>query len=225
MGTILVVEDDITLSQGIEFTLSREDYKVHVAPTLEEARKLFKEISPDLILLDVMLPDGSGYDLCKWVRGISKVPVVFLTACDDEVNVVLGLEIGGDDYIAKPFRVRELVSRIKAVLRRHGVSDNTEITSGNLRLDILKGKLWKDNKEIFVSPMEWKLLGVFLQNPQQLLTRNTILEKLWDVSGEFVDDNTLSVYIRRLREKIEDDPSKPIYIETVRGMGYRWRQG
>jgi len=224
MHRILLVEDDLTLSQGIEFTLVKEGFNIMIANTLKKAEDLFNSQTFDLVLLDVMLPDGSGYDLCRKIRLTSQVPIVFLTACDDEVNVVLGLDIGGDDYISKPFRVKELVSRLKAILRRGISGVKSNITFANLELDISKGKLYKNNSEVLLSPVEYKLISIFMQNPTQLLTRNIILEKLWDASGEFVDDNTLSVYIRRLREKVEDEPSNPKYIETVRGMGYRWKQ-
>jgi len=224
MHRILLVEDDLTLSQGIEFTLVKEGFNLMIANTLKKAEDLFNSQTFDLVLLDVMLPDGSGYDLCRKIRLTSQVPIVFLTACDDEVNVVLGLDIGGDDYISKPFRVKELVSRLKAILRRGISGVKSNITFANLELDISKGKLYKNNSEVLLSPVEYKLISIFMQNPTQLLTRNIILEKLWDASGEFVDDNTLSVYIRRLREKVEDEPSNPKYIETVRGMGYRWKQ-
>lgn len=224
MQKILLVEDDLTLSQGIEFTLVKEGFSLMTANTLKKAEDLFKCETFDLVLLDVMLPDGSGYDLCRKIRSTSQVPIVFLTACDDEVNVVLGLDIGGDDYISKPFRIKELVSRLKAILRRGKSSVKNNISFSNLVLDLSRGKLYKNNSEVMLSPVEYKLISIFMQNPTQLLTRNTILEKLWDASGEFVDDNTLSVYIRRLREQIEDEPSSPKYIETVRGMGYRWKQ-
>ena len=224
MHRILLVEDDLTLSQGIEFTLVKEGFNIMIANTLKKAEDLFNSQTFDLVLLDVMLPDGSGYDLCRKIRLTSQVPIVFLTACDDEVNVVLGLDIGGDDYISKPFRVKELVSRLKAILRRGISGVKSNIIFANLELDISKGKFYKNNSEVLLSPVEYKLISIFMQNPTQLLTRNIILEKLWDASGEFVDDNTLSVYIRRLREKVEDEPSNPKYIETVRGMGYRWKQ-
>lgn len=224
MQRILVVEDDLTLSQGIEFTLEKEGFKVSVAKDLTKARDLYVKEKFDLILLDVMLPDGSGFELCKQIRKSSSIPIIFLTACDDEVNVVLGLDIGGDDYITKPFRVKELVSRIKATLRRgKPQSMDSRLECGGITIDILEGKAWKNSQELNLSPMELKLIRVFIANRGHLLSRNVILEKLWDVSGEFVDDNTLSVYIRRLREKIEDTPSNPRYIETVRGMGYRWK--
>lgn len=224
MDRILVVEDDLTLSHGIEFTLKKEGFDVRVSSNLNDARKQLKEETFNLILLDVMLTDGSGFELCREIRKNSQVPIIFLTACDDEVNVVLGLDIGADDYITKPFRVRELVSRIKAILRRTSVNINSNIlNSGEITIDLAEGKCWKGKREILLSPMEIRLVRTFIMHSGQLLSRNTILDKIWDSSGEFVDDNTLSVYIRRLREKIEDTPSSPRYIETVRRMGYRWK--
>lgn len=219
-----MVEDDLTLSQGIEFTLIREGFNVKVSSSLTEARKRLEEENFHLVLLDVMLPDGNGFELCKEIRKTSQIPVIFLTACDDEVNVVLGLDIGADDYITKPFRVRELVSRIKATLRRTStVNSDNKLHSGEITIDVSESKCWKGDKEVLLSPMEIKLIRIFILHSGHLLSRNFILDKIWDSSGEFVDDNTLSVYIRRLREKIEDKPSQPRYIETVRGMGYRWR--
>ena len=224
MQKILVVEDDLTLSQGIEFTLIKEGYAVKVCSNLAEARYWLKEETFQMILQDVMLPDGNGFELCKEIRQSSQIPIIFLTACDDEVNVVLGLDIGADDYITKPFRVRELVSRIKATLRRTSTDGSSnKLHSGEITIDITEGKCWKGEEEVLLSPMEIKLIRTFILHSGQLLTRNAILDKIWDTSGEFVDDNTLSVYIRRLREKIEDKPSQPRYIETVRGMGYRWK--
>ncbi len=225
MTKVLVVEDDVTLAEGIRYTLVREEFQVFMAADLAEARKGFAEDCFDLVLLDVMLPDGSGYDFCKEIREKSSIPIIFLTACDDEVNVVLGLDIGGDDYIAKPFRVRELVSRIKAVLRRKSKDQPvSNLKFGSIEVDLSKAQLSKNGQKIELTPIEWRLLTVFINNPNQVLTRATILDQLWDQSGEFVDDNTLSVYIRRLRGKIEDDPSNPKLIQTVRGMGYRWNK-
>lgn len=226
MEKILVIEDDESLSRGIQFALEKEGYQVIVATTLKDGYRLFQSGQFDLILLDVMLPDGSGFDFCKRVRSTSGIPIVFLTACDEEVNVVLGLEIGGDDYVTKPFRVRELTSRIKAVLRRKpGQVVTTSLQSGNIRLCLETREVYKQGEVLLITPAEFKLLSVFMQHPFQVLTRDNIVEKLWHAGGEYVDDNTLSVYIRRLREKIEDDPSNPDYIVTARGFGYKWNQG
>lgn len=225
MNKILVVEDDSALALGIEFAVKKEGFDVLVANTIKDAENQFNSKNFDLILLDVMLPDGNGYDLCKRIREKSQVPIIFLTACDEEVNVVLGLDIGGDDYITKPFRVKELISRIKAALRRvkrEEISTNNCIKSGSIILYQLETKVVKNEEELLLTPVEYKLLRFFMSNSKQTLTRETILNKLWDIGGEFVDDNTLSVYIRRLREKLEDNPSSPKYIVTVRGMGYKW---
>ena len=178
-----------------------------------------------LIILDVMLPDGNGYDLCKIIRKDKNTPIIFLTACDEEVNIVMGLDIGGDDYITKPFRIRELMSRINAVIRRYPNKNLGNILiSGDIKIYLIEGKVEKKGKEVFLTPSEYKLLQILMENPRQALNRNTILQKLWDIDGEFIDDNTLSVYIRRLREKIEEDSSNPKYIKTVRGLGYRWNK-
>jgi DNA-binding response OmpR family regulator len=225
MERILLVEDDITLAYGLEFTLRNEGFEVIYVSTLKAAREAYEKNKFSLILLDLKLPDGTGYDFCREIRETSKLPVIFLTACDEEVNIVLGLELGGDDYITKPFRIRELVSRIRAVLRRSSVEEQKSsevLQCGNLKLNLLEGKLFKNSQEIVLTAMEYRLLLTLINHPKQVLTRNAILERLWDVGGEFVDDNTLSVYIRRLREKIEEDPAVPKFIATVRGLGYRW---
>lgn len=230
MDKLLVIEDDQSLAMGIKYTLEKEGFNVTVKNCISDGEKEFKEDNYNLVLLDVMLPDGSGFELCEKIRKKSEIPIIFLTACDEEVNIVLGLDLGADDYITKPFRVRELVSRIRATLRRSSLkSEGNEyidtISSGNLSLNLLDRKLTKNGKEIFLTTMEYKLIAMFMRSPQKTLSRNIILEKLWDINGEFVDDNTLSVYIRRLREKIEDDPSRPKFIITVRGLGYKWNQG
>lgn len=224
MSSILLVEDDGTLAYGLEFTLKNEGFNVALADTLEGARKSFKNNKFDLILLDVKLPDGTGYDFCREVRKNSSIPIIFLTAFDEEVNVVLGLDIGGDDYITKPFRIRELVSRIKAVLRRNSIDENKKdvLTFSSIKIYLQEGKITKNEQEVVLTASEYRLLLTLVKNSNKVLSRNTILENLWDIGGEFVDDNTLSVYIRRLREKIEDDAAKPSYILTVRGMGYKW---
>ncbi|WBW97642.1 response regulator transcription factor [Oceanirhabdus sp. W0125-5] len=230
MEKLLVIEDDESLATGIKYTLEKEGFNVKVRNCISDGAKAFEEDNFDLVLLDVMLPDGNGFELCEKIRKKSEIPIIFLTACDEEVNIVLGLDLGADDYITKPFRVRELVSRLRAALRRSNMKKESSeyidrISSGNLILNLMERKLMKSGKEIFLTTMEYKLIAMFMKSPQKTLSRNVILEKLWDINGEFVDDNTLSVYIRRLREKIEDDPSRPRFIITVRGLGYKWNQG
>ncbi len=225
MAKILLVEDDSAISMGIEFALKKEGYCVEVVNTVESAKARLTTVDYGLILLDVMLADGNGYDLCKHIRESSDVPLIFLTACDEEVNVVLGLDIGGDDYITKPFRVNELMSRMKAVIRRKGGLVHTScISSGAVKFYPLETKVRVRGEEINLTHAEYKLLSILLQNPLQTMTRELLIEKLWDVEGEFVDGNTLSVYIRRLREKLEPNPSEPEYIVTVRGIGYKWNR-
>ncbi len=224
MSRILLVEDDSTLAFGVEYTLKGEGFSIMVANTLEKARKLFYEKEFDLVLLDISLPDGNGYDMCIDIRKKSDIPIVFLTAKDEEVNIVMGLDIGGDDYITKPFSIRELISRVRAVLRRYSKEDLSVgiITSGDLVVNTSQNKTVKNKKELFLTGQEYKLLITFMKQPLQILGRDYILEGLWDINGYFVDDNTLSVYIRRLRSKIEDNPQDPKYIVTVRGIGYKW---
>jgi len=225
MAKILLVEDDAALTVALEYTLKNEGFEVFKAPNIKMAKEIFLEDNFNLILLDVMLPDGNGYDFCKEVRKDSSIPIIFLTSFDEEVNIVMGLDMGGDDYITKPFRIKELLSRIKAVLRRksnNNVNNTAVIESRGIGIDTLRGKAFKDGDEMILTALEYRLLLLFMQNRDAALSRNQILDKLWDSAGEFVDDNTLSVYIRRLREKVEDNPAAPDIITTVRGLGYRW---
>ena len=227
MLKILFVEDDLPLALGMEYTLKQDGFDVVHAKNLSEARVQYKNNKFDIILLDVMLPDGTGYELCKEVRGNSEIPIIFMTACDEEGNVVMGLDLGGDDYITKPIRVKELVSRINAVLRRRGVApkkeeNNNKIISGDITVELLKYRVYKNDKVIDLTTIEYKLLLLLIKNKGNVLERNLLLEKLWDTDGNFVDGNALTVYIKRLREKVEDDIKNPEYIETVRGIGYRW---
>ncbi len=228
MIKILFVEDDLPLALGIEYTLKQEEFDVIHAKNLEEAREKYKSLDFNIILLDVMLPDGSGYDFCREIRKESEVPIIFMTACDEEVNVVLGLDMGGDDYVAKPIRVKELISRINAVLRRKGITNTKSseeiIKTGNILIEPLKYKVYKNGLNIDLTAIEYKLLLILIKNKGNAIERVTLLEKLWDVDGNFVDGNSLTVYIKRLREKIEDDIKNPQYIETVRGIGYRWAE-
>lgn len=225
MRSILLIEDDNALSAGIEYALKSEGFDVNIAATLEKARQLIKQSEFSLLLLDVMLPDGSGYDFCRDVRRQSNIPIIFLTACDEEVNIVLGLDMGGDDYITKPFRLKELVSRINAILRRTSnpqQEDANVLVSGDIQIFTLEGRVKKNGVEIPLTALEYRLLLTMAKHPNQVLSRNSILEALWDFAGEFVDDNTLSVYIKRLREKIGDNQGEHRYITTVRGVGYKW---
>ncbi|MEK4274252.1 response regulator transcription factor [Paenibacillus sp. FSL R7-0026] len=224
MNHLLLVEDDENLVFGIQYTLSNEGYEVVVAGSLEEARHALQAKSIDLILLDVTLPDGSGYQLCSEIRVTSQVPIIFLTALDEEANVVAGLDLGADDYVTKPVRTKELISRIKAVLRRNnkGKQEVSLWISDNIQVRILEGTVLKNNSEITLTALEYRLLLMLISHPKQICSRSSILNHLWDLSGDFIDDNTLSVHIRRLREKVEDIPAAPQYIVTVRGIGYKW---
>ncbi|MCT2535238.1 response regulator transcription factor [Aquibacillus koreensis] len=222
---ILLVEDDKTIAAGLEYSLQQDHYETILCSNAESAVNVLdqKLEDIDLCIFDLSLPDGSGYDLCKIVKQSSDKPVIFLTAFDDEVNVVMGLDMGADDYITKPFRVRELLSRIKSVLRRYNkqAQSNNLIEIKDIRINTLEGKVYKHGEEVIVTALEYRLLLIFANNLGQILTRNQLLERIWDVAGDFVNDNTLTVYIKRLREKLEDDPQNPIIIRTVRGMGYK----
>ena len=221
-----MVEDDSTIAFAVKYAVEQEGFNLDIAENLENARKIVNSKEYDLILLDVMLPDGNGYEFLKQLREHDEdTPVIFLTARDEEVNIVMGLDIGGDDYITKPFRVRELISRINAILRRKGKSQDSNkkiLKFKNISIHTLEARVFKNNEEIFLTSAEYKLLLILIQNKNMVLSRAQILEKLWDVTYDFINDNTLSVYIKRLREKIEDDSSKPQYILTVRGLGYKW---
>ncbi|HBF0595012.1 response regulator transcription factor [Clostridioides difficile] len=224
MSSILLVEDDLSLIYGLEYSIQKNGFSVDVARTVEEALQIYKEKNYDLLLLDVSLPDGDGFDICKRVREASNVPIIFLTASDEEVNVVMGLDMGGDDYITKPFKLNELISRIKALLRRYNfTSENvTELKSNNITVKLLENRVFKNEIELELTTAEYKLLCLLMKNKNIVLTRKNILNKLWDGNGSFVDDNTLSVYVRRLRNKIEDNPENPKILLTVRRMGYKW---
>ncbi|WP_342477683.1 response regulator transcription factor [Paenibacillus sp. FSL H7-0350] len=224
MNRILLVEDDENLAFGIEYTITSEGYTVIAAVSMEEARRALKTNTVDLILLDVNLPDGSGYDLCREIRATSQIPIIFLTALDEEANVVAGLDLGADDYMTKPIRTKELISRMKAVLRRNHKSKDEvkEWRSGDIEVRVFERAVLKHNQELLLTGMEYRLVLMLMTHPKRICSRSSLLNHLWDMSGEFVDDNTLSVHIRRLREKIEDNPAIPKYIITVRGVGYKW---
>lgn len=223
MEQILIVEDDETIALGIEYALNREGFKTRICRDFDSAREDILGGEYLLILLDVNLPGGSGFDLCKLIRSRGDTPVIFLTVCDDEVNTIMGLDLGADDYIAKPFRVRELISRINSVLRRYNRQPEQAagIAVGGLRINPAEARVYKNGEPIALTAQEYKLLLTLAHHRGQVLTRNQILREIWDLAGDFVSDNTLTVYIKRLREKIEDDPREPKIIQTVRGLGYR----
>ena len=227
MEHILLVEDDKAIVMGLTYSLEQEGYQVTVREDCPSALKVLEEKTFDLCLLDLTLPGGSGYDLCRRVKELGDTPVIFLTAMDDEVNVVMGLDMGADDYITKPFRVRELLSRIRSVLRRarRGGENSHQLTIGALTVNTQEARVWKRGEEIFLTALEYRLLLTFLNHPGQVLTRSQLLEGIWDVAGDFVNDNTLTVYIKRLREKLEDNPQTPRIIKTVRGVGYKLERG
>ena len=222
---ILLVEDDKTIASGLEYSLQQDHFFTILCDNAESAKRVLSEKIDqiDLCLFDLALPDGSGYELCDYVKERRDIPVIFLTAYDDEVNVVMGLDMGADDYITKPFRIRELLSRINSVLRRYHkqIQTKTVIEIEKVRINTLEGKVYKNGNEINLTALEYRLLLIFANHIGQVLSRNQLLEQLWDIAGDFVNDNTLTVYIKRLREKLEDHPQNPTLIKTVRGIGYK----
>lgn len=224
MKRILLVEDDLSLVSGLSFAIKKQGYQLEVAHTKSEAEQLWENGAYDLVILDVSLPDGSGFDICRKIRETSKAPIMFLTAMDEETDMIMGLDIGGDDYITKPFKLAVFLSRINALLRRSGNFNqaDTELNSGGITVRLLTGEVYRRGEKIELTANEYKLLRLFMENPGQVLSPEQILGKLWDCQGDYVDGNTLTVYIRRLRTKIEDDPGKPKRIVTVRRMGYKW---
>lgn len=224
MKSILLIEDDLSLINGLSFAIRKQGYKVDVAQTSLDADAVWAEGKYDLVILDVSLPDGSGFDICRKIRQESKVPIIFLTAADEETDIIMGLDIGGDDYITKPFKLAVFMSRINALLRRsnHFNQTDTELDSNGIKVYLLKGEVYKNGEHIELTASEYKLLCLFMENPNIVLSSEQILGRLWDCEESYVDSNTLTVYIRRLRAKIEDNPSEPKRIVTVRGMGYKW---
>lgn len=224
MNKILLLEDDLSLVSGLSFTFKKQGFALDIARTVMEANKFWADGKYDLLVLDVSLPDGSGFDFCKKVRQTSKVPIIFLTASDEEMNIIMGLDIGGDDYITKPFKLGVLISRVNALLRRSkdfGATD-TELQSNGIKVLLLQGQVYKNGKLLDLTAVEYKLLCFFMRNPNVVLSKNQILEKLWDCEENYIDSNALTVYIRRLRMKVEDNPSEPQMLLTVRRMGYKW---
>lgn len=226
MARLLLLEDDQSLIDGLVYALTKEGFALDLAMTVREARAQLAVQAYDLLLLDQTLPDGSGLALCEEVRaGGNAVPIIFLTAMDEEIQVIRALDAGGDDYITKPFKLGELCSRIRAQLRRSGMLRQQEqepVSEGTVRIE--GGRAYRAGEALELTATELRLLACFLRNRGQVLTREQLLAALWDEDANFVDDNTLSVYIRRLREKVERDPSAPQHLRTVRGLGYEWRE-
>lgn len=220
MTRILLVEDDRQIAAYLGELLRAEGFETQIAGSKKEASDCMSAQTFDLVLLDVSLPDGNGFAICAEIKREYELPVIFLTASGDEYSVVAGLDMGADDYIAKPFRPRELISRIRSVLRRCK-KEQRILSCGDLRVNVSTATVTKGERELFLSALEYRLLLLLMQNKGQILTRNQLLEEIWDASGEYVNDNTLSVYMKRLREKIEENPQSPRLLHTIRGIGYR----
>lgn len=218
---IFLLEDDDAIALGLCYSLQNEGYNVTLAKSVSEATDIVEKNDFALYILDLTLPDGSGYDVCKKIKSIGDRPVIFLTAYDDEVNVVMGFDLGADDYITKPFRLKELLVRIKSVLRRYNrTGGDATVKIKNITINTNEAKVYKNGEEIVLTAMEYRLLLILLNNRGNVLSRSQLLENIWDVEGDFVEDNTLTVYIKRLRDKIEEDAASSQIIKTVRGLGY-----
>lgn len=224
MKQIFLVEDDMAIAKNLTRLLCAEGFSVTHAPTQQEAFSMLEKQKFDLSLVDISLPDGNGFTVCTEIKALQNIPVIFLTASGDEASVVTGLNMGGDDYITKPFRPRELIARIQAALRKSGRAFASFEIRG-LHVDTASGVVKKDGSEIFLSALEYRLLLIFINNPKTIITRDRLLNEVWEAAGEFVTNNTLTVYIKRLREKIEDNPANPEIILTVHGIGYRLGDG
>ena len=227
MSKIFFVEDDLSLISGLSFALKKQGYEVDNARTIDEAEKLWQNNKYDLAILDISLPDGSGYQLCEKIRLNSKIPIIFLTAADEETDIIMGLDMGADDYITKPFKLAVFLSKVNAILRRSNDFNqkNTVLNSNGISVNLLNGEVRKNGETLNLTSGEYKLLCLFMENPNIILSQEQILGKLWDSNNDFIDNSTLTVYIRRLRKKVEDDPSNPTNIVTVRRMGYKWNVG
>ena len=217
MKNILLLEDNESIIMGLKYSLEQEGFDVETAKSVLDAKNKINEKKYSIYLLDITLPDGNGFEICKEIKSKKDIPVIFLTAQDEKTSVVLGLDLGADDYIVKPFRTRELISRINSVLRRYGHNESNLIQYKNIKIDTSSAKVYKDNEEIIFTSLEYKILLMLFSNQNKLISRKQLLEKIWDIAGNFVNDNTLTVYIKRIREKLGDET----IIKTVRGLGYR----
>lgn len=226
---ILLLEDDISLIDGLQYSLKKNGFDVDFVRSVQETLTYLSEIEKyDMLILDVTLSDGTGFEICEKVRkNGSQIPIIFLTASDEEVSIIRGLDCGGDDYITKPFKLGELCSRIRALLRRAGLSNHGTgniMECGDIKIDLLGSRVLLKGKILELTAAEYRLICLLVKNANRIITRDTILDELWDSTGDYVDNNTLSVYVRRLREKVETDPSHPEHLLTVRGFGYQWKE-
>ncbi len=220
MNQILIVEDNEEIVENLSLLLKENGFSIKTISKQTELENVLEKDKFDLVLLDLILPDGNGYSICTTIKNKMDIPIIILTAMKDEYSIVTGFDVGADDYISKPFKPLELISRIKNQLRRYQKSPSVFKIS-NIKVDTIKGSVLKNDKEIILSALEYRLLLVFINHQGEIMTRNRLLEEIWDVAGEFVNDNTLTVYIKRLREKIEDDSANPTIIKTIRGIGYK----
>lgn len=220
MSRILIVEDDVDIVENLTILLQDEGYSVCNASSMEQAMKTLRTENIDLVLLDITLPDGNGYSVCTAVKRQTNAPVIFLTAMADESSIVTGFQLGADDYITKPFKPMELICRVRNALRKSGKIPSV-YQVGDLHIDATKATVTKAGIEINLSALEYRLLLVFLNHFGETLSRRELLQEIWDVAGDYVNDNTLTVYIKRLRDKIESDPANPVILKTVRGLGYK----
>lgn len=219
---IMLVEDDNSLAYGIHIALKSNNYNVIISKTISDGKKKVSNEIFDLVILDIDLPDGSGYELCKYIRNRSDVPIIFLTGLSEEINVVTGLDMGADDYITKPFKLSVLISRMNAIFRRIDKKSYTRFISGDIIFYLNEARLTNNNKDISISITEYKLLKLLMENALTIITKEQILSNVWDVNENYVDENTIAVNIKRIRSKIEEDRTKPKYIKTIRGLGYTW---
>lgn len=222
---ILIIEDERAVARGLQYALEREGFGVLVAGTAREGIEMARQQAPDLIILDIRLPDGNGFDVCRELRRTLRQPILMLTACDEEVDRVLGLELGADDYVTKPFSLRELIARIRALLRRaYGElshpAPGERIVFGHVALDLEAHRAYKDGKDVGLTATEFKLLAHMAARPGRIFTRQELLQAVWGYPDYYGDERTVDVHIRHLREKVEDDPTNPVHITTVRGLGY-----
>lgn len=222
MSQILLLEDDESINRGIAFTLKKEGYQVVSCNTITEAERAFYKETFQLIICDITLPDGNGLDFVRKVRRESSIHIIFLTALDQEIDQVMGYEAGGDDYITKPFSLSVLMLKVSAFFRKQKATGQERLESGNICFYVQEMRVLTAGKEVSLTKNEWKMLRIFMEHPKQILTKNQLLEQLFDVEGDFVDENTIAVNVRRLREKIEPNSSKPEYIKNIRGIGYLW---